>query len=144
MRNGDSTALAGLDRSATELQQSGLKQIFDEKKVAEQQELAQVAGEVAFRSAKELISYKREQAAADAEQAMADLEAAKGDPDATATAKARLLAADDQLAKWNDAGAAKQITQATAGALAAVVSGGQCPERSRWRVDERNVVAEVR
>ncbi|WP_349811919.1 hemagglutinin repeat-containing protein [Xanthomonas dyei] len=124
VRNGDSTALAGLDRSATELQQSGLKQIFDEKKVAEQQELAQVAGEVAFRSAKELISYKREQAAADAEQAMADLEAAKGDPDATATAKARLLAANDQLAKWNDAGAAKQITQVTAGALAAAVSGG--------------------
>ncbi|QJD67554.1 filamentous hemagglutinin N-terminal domain-containing protein [Xanthomonas campestris pv. badrii] len=124
VRNGDSTALAGLDRSATELQQSGLNQIFDEKKVAEQQELAQVAGEVAFRSAKELISYKREQAAADAEQAMADLEAAKGDPDATATAKARLLAANDQLAKWNDAGAAKQITQVTAGALAAAVSGG--------------------
>ncbi|MEF2241697.1 hemagglutinin repeat-containing protein [Xanthomonas arboricola] len=124
VRNGDSTALAGLDRSATELQQSGLKQIFDEKKVAEQQELAQVAGEVAFRSAKELISYKREQAAADAEQAMADLEAAKGDPEATATAKARLLAANDQLAKWNDAGAAKQITQVTAGALAAAVSGG--------------------
>ncbi|MEP9439371.1 hemagglutinin repeat-containing protein [Xanthomonas euvesicatoria] len=124
VRNGDSTALAGLDRSATELQQSGLKQIFDEKEVAEQQELAQVAGEVAFRSAKELISYKREQAAADAEQAMADLEAAKGDPDATATAKARLLAANDQLAKWNDAGAAKQITQVTAGALAAAVSGG--------------------
>ncbi|MEQ7416490.1 hemagglutinin repeat-containing protein [Xanthomonas campestris pv. campestris] len=124
VRNGDSTALAGLDRSATELQQSGLKQIFDEKKVAEQQELAQVAGEVAFRSAKELISYKREQAAADAEQAMADLEAAKGDPEATATAKARLLAANEQLAKWNDAGAAKQITQVTAGALAAAVSGG--------------------
>ncbi|WP_223670520.1 hemagglutinin repeat-containing protein, partial [Xanthomonas citri] len=124
VRNGDSTALAGLDRSATELQQSGLKQVFDEKKVAEQQELAQVAGEVAFRSAKELISYKREQAAADAEQAMADLEAANGDPDATATAKARLLAANDQLAKWNDAGAAKQITQVTAGALAAAVSGG--------------------
>ncbi|WP_349780677.1 hemagglutinin repeat-containing protein [Xanthomonas sp. WHRI 7065] len=124
VRNGDSTALAGLDRSATELQQSGLKQIFDEKKVAEQQELAQVAGEVAFRSAKELISYKREQAAADAEQAMADLEAAKGDPEATATAKARLLTANEQLAKWNDAGAAKQITQVTAGALAAAVSGG--------------------
>ncbi|WP_267120215.1 hemagglutinin repeat-containing protein, partial [Xanthomonas sacchari] len=124
VRNGESAALAGLDRSATELQQSGLKQIFDEKKVAEQQELAQVAGEVAFRSAKELISYKREQAAADAEQAMADLEAVKGDPDATAAAKARLNAANDQLAKWNDAGAAKQITQVTAGALAAAVSGG--------------------
>ncbi|UJB15093.1 hemagglutinin repeat-containing protein [Xanthomonas translucens] len=124
VRNGDASALAGLDRSATELQQSGLKQIFDEKKIAEQQELAQVAGEVTFRSAKELISYKREQAAADAEKAMSDLDAAKGDPEATAAAKARLNAANDQLAKWNDAGAAKQITQVTAGALAAAVSGG--------------------
>ncbi|WP_242629538.1 hemagglutinin repeat-containing protein [Xanthomonas oryzae] len=124
VRNGDTSALAGLDRTAKQLQQSGLKQIFDEKKVAERQELAQVAGEVAFRSAKELISFNRKQAAADAEKAMSDLDAAKGDPEATAAAQARLNAANQRLEKWNDAGAAKQITQVTAGVLAAALSDG--------------------
>ncbi|MCI2245824.1 hemagglutinin repeat-containing protein [Xanthomonas sp. PPL568] len=55
VRNGDTAALSGLDRKATELQQSGLKEIFDEKKLAEQKELAAVAGEVGFRAAGDLI-----------------------------------------------------------------------------------------
>ncbi|WP_425479304.1 hemagglutinin repeat-containing protein, partial [Xanthomonas bromi] len=126
IRNGDASALAGLDRGATELQQSGLKEIFDEQKLAEQQELAQAAGEVALRSAKELIAYKRGQAAAAADQAMNDLSVAERDGDAAAAAEARgrLVDAKQNLTSWNDKGTAKQITQVAAGALAAAASGG--------------------
>ncbi|WXF85363.1 hemagglutinin repeat-containing protein [Xanthomonas translucens pv. undulosa] len=54
VRNGDQTALAGLDRTASELQQSGLKDIFDQKKLAEQKELSGLMGEVGFRAAGDL------------------------------------------------------------------------------------------
>ncbi|WP_260214479.1 hemagglutinin repeat-containing protein [Xanthomonas euroxanthea] len=126
IRNGDDSALAGLDRSAAELQQSGLKEIFDEQKLAEQQELAQAAGEVALRSAKAVIAYKREQAAAAADQAMNDLSVAERDGDKAAAAEARNRLADakQSLASWNDKGTAKQVTQVAAGALAAAASGG--------------------
>ncbi|WP_258077229.1 MULTISPECIES: hemagglutinin repeat-containing protein [Xanthomonas] len=126
IRNGDDSALAGLDRSAAELQQSGLKEIFDEQKLAEQQELAQAAGEVALRSAKAVITYKREQAAAAADQAMNDLSVAERDGDKAAAAEARNRLADakQSLASWNDKGTAKQVTQVAAGALAAAASGG--------------------
>ncbi|WP_458789111.1 hemagglutinin repeat-containing protein [Dyella jiangningensis] len=48
-RNGD-TDLSGLDRTAN-LNQAGLKPIFDLQKVQEQQEMGQVAGYVGFRAA---------------------------------------------------------------------------------------------
>ncbi|EKU23729.1 two-partner secretion domain-containing protein [Xanthomonas graminis] len=54
VRNGDQSALAGLDRTASELQQSGLKDIFDQKKLAEQKELSGLMGEVGFRAAGDL------------------------------------------------------------------------------------------
>ncbi|MGY0619423.1 hemagglutinin repeat-containing protein [Lysobacter sp. A378] len=51
IRSGDETALASIDRSATELQQSGLGEIFDEQQVKEKLEMGQVAGEVGMRTA---------------------------------------------------------------------------------------------
>ena len=42
---------AGIARGVTELQQDGLKAIFDEQKVRERMEMGQVAGEVGFRAA---------------------------------------------------------------------------------------------
>ena len=51
IRGGDESALANLDRDLTELQRSGLGEIFDEQKVAERMEMGQVAGEVGFRAA---------------------------------------------------------------------------------------------
>lgn len=51
VRNGDSNALEGLDRTATVLQQDGLKEIFDQLKVQERLEMGQVAAEVGMRTA---------------------------------------------------------------------------------------------
>ncbi len=45
---------AGIARGVTELQQDGLKAIFDEQKVRERMEMGQVAGEVGFRAAGDL------------------------------------------------------------------------------------------
>ncbi len=51
VRNGDTSALEGLDRNVTALQQDGLKEIFDQQKVQERLEMGQVAGEVGMRAA---------------------------------------------------------------------------------------------
>ncbi|WP_147674789.1 hemagglutinin repeat-containing protein [Vulcaniibacterium tengchongense] len=51
IRDGDTAALASLDRSVTQLQQEGLQAIFDERKVQERLEMGQVAGQVGMRTA---------------------------------------------------------------------------------------------
>lgn len=51
IRNGDTTALAGLDRTATELQQEGLQNKFDAGKIQSSIEAGRIAGEVGFRAA---------------------------------------------------------------------------------------------
>jgi filamentous hemagglutinin len=50
VRNQPGVDLSGLDRTPN-IDAGGLKEIFDEKKVADRQELGQVAGEVGFRAA---------------------------------------------------------------------------------------------
>ncbi|WP_434990774.1 hemagglutinin repeat-containing protein, partial [Xanthomonas melonis] len=62
IRNGDESALAGLDRSATELQQSGLKEIFDQKKIDDQKELMGLAGAIGFRAAGDIASSMQQRA----------------------------------------------------------------------------------
>ncbi|HET6893718.1 MAG TPA: hypothetical protein VFH31_21655, partial [Pyrinomonadaceae bacterium] len=54
IRNGDSAALATIDRNVTALQQDGFREIFDERKVNETMELGWVAGEVGFTAAGDL------------------------------------------------------------------------------------------
>ncbi len=47
----DGSTVASIDRGVTELQQDGLKDIFDQQAVAERMEMAQLAGEVGFQAA---------------------------------------------------------------------------------------------
>ncbi|MBB6066489.1 hypothetical protein HNR76_003070, partial [Pseudoxanthomonas broegbernensis] len=121
VHDGSGTDIA---RGVTELQQEGLKEIFDAQKVAERMEMGQVAGEVAFTAARDLISYQRDQAEADAKTAQTALLAAEGDVEATEAAKLQLADANQRLSQWNDGGAYKQTTQALAGVLTAAAGGG--------------------
>ncbi|MBB5865793.1 filamentous hemagglutinin [Xanthomonas arboricola] len=111
IRNGDESALAGLDRSATELQQSGLKEIFDQKKMADQQEMMGLAGEIGFRMAGDLASSMQERAALDLASARAT-----GDKAAEADALARRKS-------WGDGGANKVLLHGLTGAAVAALGG---------------------
>ncbi|WNH44846.1 hemagglutinin repeat-containing protein [Xanthomonas hawaiiensis] len=108
VRNGDTAALSGLDRKATELQQSGLKEIFDEKKLAEQKELAAVAGEVGFRAAGDVASAMQLKAQQDLINAP-DEETRK--------------AAQARLESWSDGGANKILLHGLTGAAVAALGG---------------------
>ncbi|WP_267098889.1 hemagglutinin repeat-containing protein [Xanthomonas sacchari] len=112
VRNGDTAALSGLDRKATELQQSGLKEIFDEKKLAEQKELAAVAGEVGFRVAGDVAVAMQHKAQTDLAQAQA-----AGD-------QAGIDDALSRLASWGDGGTAKTLLHGVTGAAVAALGGG--------------------
>lgn len=93
VRNG-STDLSGLDRSP-DIDAEGLKPIFDQQKVAEQQEMGQVAGQVGMRTAGTIADY------------MAD--------HATTT--------EEQKA-WSDGGANKALLHGLVGAATAALGGG--------------------
>ncbi|WP_428977252.1 hemagglutinin repeat-containing protein [Xanthomonas hortorum] len=108
IRNGDESALAGLDRSATELQQSGLKEIFDQKKINDQKELMGLAGEIGFRVAGDVAS-------AMYQKAQLDLASA---PDEAS--KAQALA---RLDAWSDGGTNKILLHGLTGAAIAALGG---------------------
>ncbi|WP_372380320.1 hemagglutinin repeat-containing protein [Xanthomonas sp. NCPPB 1062] len=108
IRNGDQSALAGLDRSATELQQSGLKEIFDQKKIEDQKELMGLAGEIGFRVAGDVAS-------AMYQKAQLDLASA---PDEAS--KAQALA---RLDAWSDGGTNKILLHGLTGAAIAALGG---------------------
>ncbi len=108
IRNGDESALAGLDRSATELQQSGLKEIFDQKKIEDQKELMGLAGEIGFRVAGDVAS-------AMYQKAQLDLASA---PDEAS--KAQALA---RLDAWSDGGTNKILLHGLTGAAIAALGG---------------------
>ncbi|WP_372498088.1 hemagglutinin repeat-containing protein [Xanthomonas vesicatoria] len=108
IRNGDESALAGLDRSATELQQSGLKEIFDQKKINDQQELMGLAGEIGFRIAGDVASAMRQKAQLDLASA----------PDEAS--KAQALA---RLEAWSDGGTNKILLHGLTGAAIAALGG---------------------
>ncbi|WP_274509748.1 hemagglutinin repeat-containing protein [Xanthomonas campestris] len=111
IRNGDESALAGLDRSAAELQQSGLKEIFDQKKIEDQKELMELAGEIGFRVAGDLASSMQERAALDLASARAT-----GDKAAEADALARINS-------WGDGGTSKVLLHGLTGAAVAALGG---------------------
>ncbi|UYK88827.1 hemagglutinin repeat-containing protein [Xanthomonas sacchari] len=108
VRNGDTAALSGLDRKTTELQQSGLKEIFDEKKLAEQKELAAVAGEVGFRVAGDVASAMQLKAQQNLINAP-DEETRK--------------AAQARLESWSDGGVNKILLHGLTGAAVAALGG---------------------
>ncbi|MBB4709842.1 filamentous hemagglutinin [Xanthomonas arboricola] len=108
IRNGDESALAGLDRNATELQQSGLKEIFDQKKIEDQKELMGLAGEIGFRVVGDVAS-------AMYQKAQLDLASA---PDEAS--KAQALA---RLEAWSDGGTNKILLHGLTGAAIAALGG---------------------
>ena len=130
IRNGDESALNGLERSATELQQSGLKAIYDKKKVADQMEMVQIAGEVGFRTAGavgELLTKKYHDAeltvtAATATLANMEKEGASEEEKApyralVSSSQATMAEYQEQYDIWKDGGTGKTLLHALTGAI---------------------------
>lgn len=112
IRGGDGTALASLDRTATQFDTDSALKPIDLDKLQEQVELGQVAGEVGFRAAGDM-------AAAMQKQALIDL--------ATARAEGDTGAENDALARlqsWSDGGTNKTILHGLTGAAVAALGSG--------------------
>ncbi|QWN08360.1 hemagglutinin [Xanthomonas citri pv. fuscans] len=112
IRNGDESALAGLDRSATELQQSGLKEIFDQKKIEDQKELMGLAGEIGFRAAGDIASSMQQRALSEYATAYST-----NNPQGMADAQAK-------MDSWADGGLNKTLIHGLTGAAVAALGGG--------------------
>ncbi len=122
IRNKDLSALDGLKRSASVLDGNSVKAI-DTNKLQEQVELSQVAGEVGFRTAREVIAARRDAATEELKAAAADYQAATTDEE-RAAAVVRRDAAQFSLKQWSDGGNAKMATQVLAGVFQASLGGG--------------------
>nr|WP_080931308.1 hemagglutinin repeat-containing protein [Xanthomonas arboricola] len=112
IRNGDESALAGLDRNATELQQSGLKEIFDQKKIEDQKELMGLAGAIGFRAAGDIASSMQQRALNEYATAYST-----NDPQGMAEAQAK-------MDSWSDGGLNKTLLHGLTGAAVAALGGG--------------------
>ncbi|UXA65728.1 hemagglutinin repeat-containing protein [Xanthomonas prunicola] len=111
IRNGDASALAGLDRSATELQQSGLKEIFDQKKIDDQKELMGLAGAIGFRAAGDIASSMQQ-------RALSEYATAYNTNDSQGMAEAQA-----KMDSWADGGD-KTLLHGLTGAAVAALGGG--------------------
>lgn len=98
VRNNPSTDLSHLDR-APDIDAAGLKPIFDQQKVAEQQELGNVAGQVGMRAAGDIASYMANHATTKEEQK-----------------------------SWQDGGANKVILHGLVGAVTAALGGSDAAQ----------------
>ena len=124
----------GIARGVTELQQDGLKEIFDQQKVAERMEMGQVAGQVGFRAAGDIAqALTRDYADAQKQAAGAQvvLENPNASPEQRAAAQqmldqanATMAANQGQYDLWKDGGAGKTLLHAVTGALVAGLGGG--------------------
>ncbi|HEY4341062.1 MAG TPA: hemagglutinin repeat-containing protein, partial [Steroidobacteraceae bacterium] len=94
VRNQPGMDLSGLDR-APDIDAGGLKAIFDEKKVAERQELGQAVGQLGMQVAGTLAGYMRDHATS-----------------------------DDERAAWGDGGAYRTALHGMVGAVTAKLGGG--------------------
>ncbi|WP_274391715.1 hemagglutinin repeat-containing protein [Xanthomonas campestris] len=112
IRNGDASALAGLDRSATELQQSGLKEIFDQKKIDDQKELMGLAGAIGFRAAGDIASSMQQ-------RALSEYATAYNTNDSQGMAEAQA-----KMDSWADGGVNKTLLHGLTGAAVAALGGG--------------------
>lgn len=110
VRNGDTSALEGLERAATDLQQEGLANKFDAEKVQQNLEAGKIASEVGFRAAGDVSDALQKRAV----QKLID---AGNDPAAQAAALA-------DIASWSDGGTNKAILHGLTGALVAALGGG--------------------
>ncbi|MEA9656623.1 hemagglutinin repeat-containing protein, partial [Xanthomonas campestris pv. raphani] len=112
IRNGDESALAGLDRNATELQQSGLKEIFDQKKIDDQKELMGLAGAIGFRAAGDIASSMQQ-------RALSEYATAYNTNDSQGMAEAQA-----KMDSWADGGVNKTLLHGLTGAAVAALGGG--------------------
>jgi len=113
IRSGDDSALAGLQRGVTGLDNAnGFAPIFDERKVQERQELTQMLGAIGFEVIGNLAANKTAQANADLEVARAN-----GDAEAEADALRR-------IEQWGEGGRNKVLLHGLTGAAVAALSGG--------------------
>ncbi len=113
IRDGNDSALAELQRGVTGLDDgTGFAPIFDEKKVAERQELTQLLGEIGFEAVGNLSARNRK-------QAKEDLAAARASGDASAEAEAL-----QRFNAWGDGGRNKVLLHGLTGAAVAALSGG--------------------
>ncbi len=112
IRNGDASALASLDRSATELQQSGLKEIFDQKKIDDQKELMGLAGAIGFRAAGDIASSMQQ-------RALSEYATAYNTNDSQGMAEAQA-----KMDSWADGGVNKTLLHGLTGAAVAALGGG--------------------
>ncbi|WP_425479151.1 hemagglutinin repeat-containing protein [Pseudoxanthomonas composti] len=110
VRNGDTTALDGLTRTATTLDGNGVKEINLDK-LQERAELGQVAGQVWFRAAGDLAAQMQQRALEDFATAQAN-----GDAAAEADALARLNS-------WSESGTNKTLLHGLTGAAVAALGG---------------------
>ncbi|WP_064748034.1 hemagglutinin repeat-containing protein, partial [Lysobacter antibioticus] len=112
IRGGDTGAVAKLDRSLTDLQQAGLKPIFDEKEVRERQEVGALALQVGMQTAGTIAQTMQTRAIGDLQAAEAS-----GDP-------AAIDAAQQRLQSWSDGGTYKALLHGMTAAAAAALGGG--------------------
>ena len=121
-------------RGATQLQQTGLEEIFDQRKVAETIEMGQVAGQIGFRA---VGDYAKSQTSdyenAERDKAIADKKLEAGGLSEQETQywqqiskqNGEVMAANQaQYDAWKEGSANKAIAHAVAGALSAGLGGG--------------------
>lgn len=129
VRNGDTSALDGLERKASELQQEGLANKFDAEKVQHDLVAGQLASQLAFRAAGDVAEaltskYRDAQkAAATADLILASATATEAE---RAAAQVLLEKANETIAQnqaqydlWKDGGTAKTILHAVTGLVVA-------------------------
>jgi len=123
-----------IHRGATELQQEGLKDLFDLQTVSENMELGQLAGEMAFRAVGDLTQHLTKdhtEAHLQAAAAQAILENPESSDTAKAQAQHLLTQATtdhksepSQYSTWTDGGPGKTLLHTLAGALVSHLGGG--------------------
>ena len=134
VRNGDTSALDGLERAATNLQQEGLANKFDAEKVQRDLAAGQIAIQVAMRAAGDIAgamtaTYANAQEQASAAGKILANPAITEEQRAAATMvleNANKVMVDNQAQYdlWKDGGSAKVLLHTVAGLAAAAAGGG--------------------
>jgi filamentous hemagglutinin len=123
IRSNPGQDLSGLVRDLSTLDANGIKNSFDPNKVAETQELGQVAGQLAFHAVKDVVSSQRDEAEKAMKAASNAYSAATTDEE-RAAATQQMQDAKASMAAWGDGGIYKVAAQTLAGAFQASMGGG--------------------
>jgi filamentous hemagglutinin len=123
IRSNPGQDLSGLVRDLSTLNANGIANSFDPNKVAETQELGQLAGQLAFHAVKDVVSSQRDDAEAAMKAASNAYSAATTDEE-RAAATQQMQDAKASMAAWGDGGIYKVAAQTLAGAFQASMGGG--------------------